>query len=248
MSDKAPFITNWRDPNPYINHESAIVWSILLGKTGPDAQANECMQHIRGFAKPSLQGRKNSDYHNHEDWEQFYYILSGEGHVLIGDEKHAVSEGSVVYFPPNVYHQMFAEDHDDWMEHLIITCPVERTGSEACVFNWRDVTPETGLHGGVVTWPLLRGVEADGGPSFRHCLMGFRLFVMQRLIRGKTSDYHRHEDFEQVYYILEGWGSMLIDGTIHSVAEGDTVYLPPGVPHQILNEECDGWLSYLVVS
>ncbi|MEE2708865.1 MAG: cupin domain-containing protein, partial [Gemmatimonadota bacterium] len=69
-----------------------------------------------------------------------------------------------------------------------------------------------------------------------------------RLIRGKASDYHVHEDFEQIYFVLEGWGSMLIDGAIHSVAEGDTVQIPPGLRHQIMNENCNGWLSYLVIS
>ena len=119
---------------------------------------------------------------------------------------------------------------------------------EACVFNWRDVTPQTGVHGGVVTWPLLQADDAPAGPSPRHCLLGFKWLVLQRLIRGKASDSHVHDDFEQIYYILEGWGSMMIGGTVHQVAEGDTVYLPAGLEHQIMNEDCDGWLSYLVIS
>ena len=248
MMSATPYITNWRDPNPYINHESAIVWSILLGEQEAHSRPNECMQHICGFAKHSLQGRKNSDYHAHEDMEQFYYILSGEGEVLIGDQKHYVSEGSVAYFPPNVSHQMFAENYDSWMEHLIVSCPARRSGSGACVFNWRDVTPQTGIHGGVISWALLGSVDGDGPPPQSACLLGFKWLALQKLIRGKASDYHVHEDFEQIYFVLEGWGSMLIDGAIHSLAEGDTVYIPPGLRHQIMNENCNGWLSYLVIS
>ena len=57
MSAAAPFLTDWRDPLPYIIHDRAIVWSILQ---------------------------------------------SEQGEVLISDEKHPVSEGPVVCFPPNV--------------------------------------------------------------------------------------------------------------------------------------------------
>ncbi|SVC01799.1 uncharacterized protein METZ01_LOCUS254653, partial [marine metagenome] len=49
-------------------------------------------------------------------------------------------------------------------------------------------------------------------------------------------------------FVLEGWGSMLIDGAMHSLAEGDTVHIAPGLRHQIMNDDCNGWLSYLVIS
>ena len=34
MSAAAPFLTDWRAPLPYINHDRAIVWSILQSEQG----------------------------------------------------------------------------------------------------------------------------------------------------------------------------------------------------------------------
>ena len=59
---------------------------------------------------------------------------------------------------------------------------------------------------------------------------------------------HQHDDKEQVYYILEGNGLVLTDGDVHRIGEGDTIYLPRGIVHQIINDDYDGWLTYLVVS
>ena len=59
---------------------------------------------------------------------------------------------------------------------------------------------------------------------------------------------HVHDDKEQIYYVLEGEGTVVTGFDAHPLREGDTVYLPQGVEHMILNDRCDGWLSYLVIS
>ena len=242
-------IRNYRDADLYVGHESAIIWAILTRADGEgDSPPHACLQHMSGFARHSLQGHKNSDYHQHEGAEQFYYVLTGSGEVLIGDQRYPVSEGSVTYFPPETPHQFFAEDTESGCEHLIITCPVERSGSEPRVLNWRDASPSAGVHGGAVTWNLLESIDEEEPSTERPCLLGFYYLARQALLRGKASDYHKHDDKEQVYYILEGTGSIMTGSDVHPIAEGDTVYLPRGVCHQIINEDCDGWLTYLVIS
>ena len=248
MPDSEAIIVNWRDSKTYLGHINAIVWPILSTENSEDLRASCCLQYIGGFARHSMQGRKNSDNHAHDKAEQYYYILSGEGEVLIGDERHQVQEGTVTYFPPNTSHQYFNEKSDTWAEHLIITFSVEREGSAPRVLNWRDVTPTFGVHGDAVTWHLLESVDETEPSTDEPCLLKSYYLARQAVIRGKASDYHTHDDKEQVYYILEGEGLVNTDGSIRRVSEGDTIYLPRGVGHQIINEEYDGWLSYLVVS
>ena len=110
MPEPRAIIRNWRDVDPYVGHESAVIWAILGRQSEESADPHHCMQHISGFARHSLQGHKNSDHHYHQGAEQYYYILSGGGEVLIGDTRHPVGEGSVTYFPPGVPHQFFAEN------------------------------------------------------------------------------------------------------------------------------------------
>ena len=85
-------IVNWRDSKTYVGHDNAIVWPILSVGEGENRNLSCCLQYIGGFARHSMQGRKNSDHHSHANAEQFYYILSGGGEVLIygGDEGAAM--------------------------------------------------------------------------------------------------------------------------------------------------------------
>jgi mannose-6-phosphate isomerase-like protein (cupin superfamily) len=46
---------------------------------------------------------------------------------------------------------------------------------------------------------------------------------------------HVHERAEHVYYILSGLGQFTIDGQNSLVGPRDTVFIPPGVKHQLVN-------------
>ena len=248
MAGSRAIIRNWRDADSYVSHESAVIWAIIEQQSEAGDKPFACMQHISGFARHFLQGHKNSDHHWHDNAEQFYYILSGGGEVLIGEERFAVREGSVTYFPPGMPHQFFAENEEEGVEHLIITHPVNNEGSKSLVTNWRDSTPTAGEHGGAVTWTILEAIDINEPSTQQPCLLGFHSLLRQALVRGKASAVQQQENKEQVYYILEGHGLFIIDGNVQRITEGETIYLPPGVTYQIANDTYDGWLSYLIVS
>ena len=245
MGNTGVYVGNWQESDPRVGHESAVIWPILLPAGAEEPK--QCLQQIGSLHRYTMQGRKNSDYHAHAESEQYYYILGGHGTILIDDERHAVSEGSVAYFAPGSRHQLINEDSEEWLEQLIISCPVERTESRSCVVNWRDVAPTAGVHGAAITWPLLQSVDDDEDAQYPR-LLGMSYIARQALVRGKAADAHVHDDKEQVYYITEGFGTMITDDEVHQVAAGAAIYIPKDVTHQILNEEYDGWLSYLVIS
>jgi mannose-6-phosphate isomerase-like protein (cupin superfamily) len=248
MSEGSVVVRNWRASAPKAGHESAIIWTILRGASAEGGPDYACMEHISGFVKHTLQGGKTSNCHQHDDAEQFYYVLAGAGEALIGDQRYPVRAGSAVYLPPGLPHQFFAAPGDGWVEHLVVSCPVTRQDGQPRVVNWWEVTPAAGAHGGAVIWPLLESVDETEPQTEQPCLLGFHYLTQQGLVRGQASDRHQHDDKEQVYYILEGQGTMVADDQIYRISEGDGVYLPKGVPHQILNVDHDGWLTYLIVS
>ena len=88
------YIINWRDVQPNIAHLSAVHWGGLRDRDGDDDPRN-CLERLQGFARHALQGRKNSDYHKHQNLEQVYYILSGSGHVLFDQERFPDGAGAV---------------------------------------------------------------------------------------------------------------------------------------------------------
>lgn len=50
---------------------------------------------------------------------------------------------------------------------------------------------------------------------------------------GGATERHYHRLSEEIYFILEGEGSMEIDGERRDVGPGDGILIPPGAWHQI---------------
>jgi len=50
---------------------------------------------------------------------------------------------------------------------------------------------------------------------------------------GAATERHYHRSSEELYYILEGEGSMELDGEERDVGPGDAILIPPGQWHQI---------------
>ncbi len=48
-------------------------------------------------------------------------------------------------------------------------------------------------------------------------------------IDGSEPHYHKHST--ELYYVLEGGGSVFLDGVEHAVRQGSLVHIPPGVVH-----------------
>ncbi len=51
---------------------------------------------------------------------------------------------------------------------------------------------------------------------------------------GKTR-LHRHRQTEELYHFTRGRGRMTLGDETFAVKAGDTVYIPPGTPHQLDN-------------
>jgi mannose-6-phosphate isomerase-like protein (cupin superfamily) len=58
-----------------------------------------------------------------------------------------------------------------------------------------------------------------------------------RLPPGACTTPHCHPDTEEIYYILQGHGRMLIDAESRDVMPGDAIAIPPGARHQIINTQ-----------
>ena len=42
--------------------------------------------------------------HSHDDMEEIYYFISGEGVMIVGDDEFPVKAGDALYVPPGAYH------------------------------------------------------------------------------------------------------------------------------------------------
>ena len=53
---------------------------------------------------------------------------------------------------------------------------------------------------------------------------------------GSQQPLHSHPESEQVYVIVSGEGTMLVEDEERSVRAGDTIFIPPGSRHAIRNK------------
>ena len=58
-----------------------------------------------------------------------------------------------------------------------------------------------------------------------------------RLPPGGSTIPHRHLKTEEIYYILEGRGSMQVGDETQAVGPGDAIAIPPGSLHRITNTD-----------
>ena len=112
--------------------------------------------------------------------------------------------------------------------------------------NWRDQIPYIG-HESKVIWPLLTRAGTADDTSESACLLSLGSLT-RHVVQGRiTTDYHAHENKEQVYYFVSGRGKMLIDDKEYEVTAGDAVHLAPRARHQVINNTEDD-LEYLNIT
>jgi mannose-6-phosphate isomerase-like protein (cupin superfamily) len=73
-----------------------------------------------------------------------------------------------------------------------------------------------------------------------------RLFARMRLPAGSSIGFHRHDNEEEIYYILSGTGEVGEGGAASPVGPGDAVHTGDGAGHTISNPG-PGPLDFLAV-
>jgi quercetin dioxygenase-like cupin family protein len=95
-----------------------------------------------------------------------------------------------------------------------------------------------GHFGGALSKPLVRPETAGSR------LVDYRISTYQPMAYVET---HTHKVQEQIYHVLEGEGSMEIEGKKTIVRRHDVIFIPPGIPHSICNNGLTD-LTFIVVT
>jgi mannose-6-phosphate isomerase-like protein (cupin superfamily) len=93
-------------------------------------------------------------------------------------------------------------------------------------------------YGGALSKPLVRP-ETTGSS-----LIDYRISTYQPMAYVEP---HAHKIQEQIYHVLDGEGTMEIEGVNRTVRKHDVIFIPPGVSHAIRNDGL-GDLTFIVAT
>jgi mannose-6-phosphate isomerase-like protein (cupin superfamily) len=117
-------IRNWRSAHPTIAHKSGLDWRLLsmAAKTHGDIDAEvepkfQCLKSITYVSLAKLQPSLSYEPHDHQDHEEIYYIISGNGHITIDGETAKFRDGDIIYIPDKSIHSI-TNDGDKMVEFL----------------------------------------------------------------------------------------------------------------------------------
>ncbi len=63
---------------------------------------------------------------------------------------------------------------------------------------------------------------------------------------GRAVASHYHLETEEIYYILQGRGEMIINGERRVIGAGDAVFIPRGMTHSLVNSSTEAMTILLV--
>jgi mannose-6-phosphate isomerase-like protein (cupin superfamily) len=112
-------VRNWRSVQPTIAHKSGIDWRLLSmnAKTSGDIDAQveprfQCLKKITYVSLAKLQPGLSYEPHKHEDHEELYYIIKGEGSIKIGSKSERFRDGDIIYIPEKMVHSIKNEGEE----------------------------------------------------------------------------------------------------------------------------------------
>ena len=67
--------------------------------------------------------------------------------------------------------------------------------------------------------------------------------IVQKIKPGKGTGLHYHTDADEIFYIIEGTGTVVLDKKTHNVEGGDFIFIPKNTDHKIRKNDSAGILK-----
>ena len=205
--------------------------------------ANVCDQVLReigqfpdygwSLAHVLMNPRAWSLLHHHDQMVEVYIITHGTGDLVCDDDVMRVQAGDAVLIPPGADH-MLTNTGMASLEHLVIASPPfdpadvhvrsqERQYVDASARILPQPKPVTCFDGAEII-----SYAFEGCPSVA--------FGWVTANSKRRKSLHRHESTTEWIYVVEGGGSIEINGISHTLRKADCVRIDPLERHALRND------------
>jgi len=186
--------------------------------------------------------------HQHSKMSEIYFILQGKGILYYGNNALQVEKGSYLVIPSNTPHKLKNVGNVE-LEHLVFAIPPFNSEDVEILNDYSndDITfkkfsynkkPVTALDGALV-YELMTVKERKQLDTA--LAVGF-LPVSRKAIP------HYHKVSEELYYVIDGFGKIVVGEKNFEVKKGSLVYIPTYKVHALENESDSKELEVLCVS
>lgn len=216
--------------------------------------------------RPNLDGPP----HKHNDKDQVFYITNGKGMVKLGEKSYPVGPGNICYVPAGITHQTITvgegslcyilfnifnnpskEGHATFAEHIEKVKEIRKKQTESGKVDMDEELPPEKIKTAQLFNDPDEGKVYDFGSNSTTLLLerNDTNLVELALIRwpeGSKGAMAAHTDKEQTFFLLEGKGSVTVNGETEEVGPGNIVFIPRNAPHT--SEAIEGELVYLCLN
>jgi mannose-6-phosphate isomerase-like protein (cupin superfamily) len=195
---------------------------------------------------------------SYPDQEQIMYISEGTGTLICDKEEVPVSRNDFIYIPAGSRFSL-SNPRERKLSVLIMGFRIMpgkvKPSSKMMLANADDVQFQIlGSHGPSTTFQLLMGTTESTRDKLAAACQVTSLFVMD-FAAGGTNIPHRHDEEEEIYYILRGKGDIVAGQTgdgkelRHTSKQGDAYFFPPEtlIGFYSGNTECEEHARILAV-
>lgn len=223
-------VRNWMDCPSRVTH-GYMIERVILTKVDTENPGDEgaVMKHIDSFSRAYLESQCESVPTTHDDIQEIFYIVSGEGIFKAGDVEQNVREGDGIIVPPGITHSL-KNELDEPLELLILVESVEEgveTLKQAVFRNYRE-SPITRGHWNHIVHRIF---GEDDGLVKLHAVLVVRMEPMQ------VADTHGHNaETDENWYMLRGSGLHVVNREVCRQKPGDVVPVAPSTGHCLIND------------
>ncbi|MEK7583674.1 MAG: cupin domain-containing protein [Patescibacteria group bacterium] len=205
--------------------------------------ANVCEQLLReidrtplwSMAHVLMNPRAWSLLHEHHLMDEIYLITRGTGHLIRGEEILIVQPGDAVHIRPYERHKLVNTSLTR-LEHLVLAAPPFDPNDVHLDLAWKDpiVTPVPFVQPPVTDCFDGARIVAYEFPGIASVAFGS---VLSDPERRKLPHYHKAAT--EWIFVIEGEGTLEVDGVPHLIGGGDWIRVDPGEAHAFRNEHAE---------
>jgi len=192
--------------------------------------------------------------HRHAQKEQIFFIISGEGKISLSGETYAVKPHDMLYVPAGATHQTRCttaeplgyflfnafldsdkEGHVSFADHIEKVKQTRRQQADTQQADVDGAETASDKQGKYID-DIYAGKTYEFGSNSTILLIGRSEAERCETTLVSWPAHNKgalvaHEDKEQTFFVLKGWGSITVGDETSVVKPGDTIFVPRNTPH-----------------